>query len=983
MMGKSLEKLNDIIFLGSDGSSSIQDEDIDNPDTSETTAINTTASQDSQLILPTLSSSGVNLINSSGVDTSPQNISTMNSPLDLLKNPFFMGTSPLLALNPQLYAAQLANLQAAQLMLAKQSASADDNIAETSDRKRSADVESPLDLGPRAKYPRTGSSPPLGKEREGVGADSPLDLSGPTKLPGADLLGFPGGLGDNLPPGLNPFLMNPGMLSLFSQFQMPALLAASGGGGGNQSDLAANLLSLAAQKSQQQNVLPPKSSPSSRSGPSPWAEQWLLKSSLEAAAAANRPSHGGPSHGGPSSISDVFKCVFCKESYQSLEELTKHMKEAKHPTFPGAPPGMYPLISSIAPTSQQMTSPIRASPSSSSTASSPMSSMSARARDVLKDQVPMPRKLVRGQDVWIGRADEQTRDILKCMGCGASFRSLDLLTKHMSETQHYKKVISNDQLSSWKYSGDSGAGASGAGMSGSSPGNKNHINSVLSCKVCQKGFSSLKELSDHMVRADHYAPPTDSFGHATGAHPGLLRPTGPPTSSPHLLNTQSAKDRKKALPVKKLLELERARHEVMGGALGSRGAAASSRDIMETGKLPCERCQEKIPLEMFISHVQHCIGKPTGSSAPQIKLEDRAMDGEDKKNKDSSSILGSLEMMVKGNFMSGGGSSTKTYISQSSSPSSSPATIASSLSCHSPVTVTANRFSMASILPQPLPPVSTVSSESGVAPPPGSPPGRGSCSSKPGSPSSSVSRSSPLHILEQQLPANGGKDFMESKNQMDGVAASPLSFSNRSPSAYSNRSPTLSSRSNRSPTPAGSEDGERSSVISPILLAGIKKEIESNKPLTGENQPTKVSSKNSNPLMALQALCDTQSKPKNPPRSTSNSRPAISDPASMMEFSWAVNQAVTTAASGGTNVVSGGDATNIKCPFCDTLFVSKGAYRHHLSKMHFNQSLQGAANSTTPPPPARGGASPPVDSSLQSKYAKYSQLAKQLSCNQK
>ena len=54
----------------------------------------------------------------------------------------------------------------------------------------------------------------------------------------------------------------------------------------------------------------------------------------------------------------------------------------------------------------------------------------------------MPRKLVRGQDVWLGRGEQQTRDILKCMWCGESFRSLDLMTKHMQETKHYTKVIS-------------------------------------------------------------------------------------------------------------------------------------------------------------------------------------------------------------------------------------------------------------------------------------------------------------------------------------------------------------------------------------------------------------------------------------------------------------------------------------------------------------------------------------------------------------
>merc|ERR1711936_644352 len=101
-----------------------------------------------------------------------------------------------------------------------------------------------------------------------------------------------------------------------------------------------------------------------------------------------------------------------------------------------------------------------------------------------------------------------------------------------------------------------------------------------------KGFSSLKDLSDHMVKANHYS--------AGEAKPPLRSlPTTPSVSA----QAQAAKDRKKALPVKKLLELERARHEVMGGASAGAGKAINNaRDIMESGKLGCERCEEKIPL---------------------------------------------------------------------------------------------------------------------------------------------------------------------------------------------------------------------------------------------------------------------------------------------------------------------------------------------------------------------------------------------------
>lgn len=114
----------------------------------------------------------------------------------------------------------------------------------------------------------------------------------------------------------------------------------------------------------------------------------------------------------------------------------------------------------------------------------------------------------------------------------------------------------------------------------------------------------------------------------------------------------------------------------------------------------------------------------------------------------------------------------------------------------------------------------------------------------------------------------------------------------------------------------------------------------------------------------------------------------------------------------------------IKCPFCDTPFISKGAYRHHLSKMHFvkdgtvdgtttkcpstavttsttsvvnvsgggggGSSSNSSSNSSKPSasPPvlvassSASSKSPPktpVDESPHSKFLKYTELAKQLS----
>ena len=112
-------------------------------------------------------------------------------------------------------------------------------------------------------------------------------------------------------------------------------------------------------------------------------------------------------------------------------------------------------------------------------------------------------------------------------------------------------------------------------------------------------------------------------------------------------------------------------------------------------------------------------------------------------------------------------------------------------------------------------------------------------------------------------------------------------------------------------------------------------------------------------------LCDTQKKTPKTPKITESS---ASDRGSMLAFSWACNQAVS------------GDSV-IKCPFCDTPFISKGAYRHHLSKMHFKEAgvtaALGSGAVRTPSPDTKEG------ETLQNKYQKYAQLAKQLSCNQK
>ena len=782
------------------------------------------------------------------------------SGMDLLKNPFLL-PAHLLALNPNLYAAQLAQLQAAQFLFAKQQSSesgGDKNgVASPETRKRSMDEDSPLDLGSKAaKYPR--SSSPIDGRRE-PNSESPLDLSG-NKSPDVKR--------DMLNSSFNP-LLPPNLLSFFNQMQQ------------NQPspDLVSSLRGLQRLSPRSASPSPPVSSVSPRG--SPWQSQWISKTSES------------------SRIEDVFKCVWCKESYHTLEALTSHMKEAKHhsmpypgamtvPLRPGGHGGHAARVSSPLRPPVSMTSPL------SSMSSSPKP---APVRDILKEQLPIPRKLVRGQDVWIGRADQQTRDILKCMSCGESFRSLELLTKHMQETQHYKKVMSHDQISSWKY------------PEAQQQASKNHVNSVLSCKVCDKGFSSLKELSDHMVKANHYT-----------AESGAKMPRQPP--APSAAQVAAAKDRKKALPVKKLLELERARHEVMGGSSAGK-ALNNARDIMESGKLGCERCDEKIPLDFYIAHIQQCVGRPNPVTVKSENTGEKSAEAE-KKPEGHSSILGSLEQLVKGNLL---GSQQKRQ---------SPPSQLSSLS----------KFSIQNMFGKDSPRASSPSS--GMVSP---------SSSQPSPNPEKMTSSSPVPLPVIPVKANGikVKQEIETSCQMEDEETRAMSPVNGDHNGDKDDTETLGNKSKDGPVAVSPGDSQSP----PPLVAKLS--------LGGQDKPE---TKSDSPLAALQMLCDTQKKtPKTPKISESST----SDSGSMLAFSWACNQAQVQ-----------GDSV-IKCPFCDTPFISKGAYRHHLSKMHFKEagmmSASGQAGAARSPSPAPD--SKETGDTLQNKYQKYAQLAKQLSCNQK
>ncbi|XP_016841872.1 protein tiptop isoform X2 [Nasonia vitripennis] len=357
------------------------------------------------------------------------------------------------------------------------------------------------------------------------------------------------------------------------------------------------------------------SSATSGSRHSAWQSHWLNK--------------------GADQAKDVLKCVWCKQSFPTLAAMTTHMKEAKHcgvnmPVPPPSGGGMHSQQQHQPPMPPTPPQPHQSQTSSAggggsggggngnSTSNSKQSPSELNL--LIKETMPLPRKLVRGQDVWLGKGAEQTRQILKCMWCGQSFRSLAEMTSHMQQTQHYTNIISQEQIISWKSSDENKGGGGGGGGGGGSGGNSgggsgggggappsggsgphgasggpgagatsSHVSAVLTCKVCDQAFTSLKELSNHMVKNSHYK---EHIMRSITESGGRRR--------------QTREKRKKSLPVRKLLELERAQNEFKNG---DAAAAALAHGLgKHAGRITCEKCGEKIETTIFVEHIRQCIG---------------------------------------------------------------------------------------------------------------------------------------------------------------------------------------------------------------------------------------------------------------------------------------------------------------------------------------------------------------------------------------
>ncbi|KAJ3642574.1 hypothetical protein Zmor_025339 [Zophobas morio] len=787
---------------------------------------------------------------------------------------------------------------------------------------------------------------------------------------------------------------------------------------------------------------------------------------------------------GAEQAKDVLKCVWCKQSFPSLAAMTTHMKEAKHC---GVNVPVPPMQSQIINPQPQITSPSNTNTSTSST-----NSTKPNASDLnmlIKETMPLPRKLVRGQDVWLGKGAEQTRQILKCMWCGQSFRSLAEMTSHMQQTQHYTNIISQEQIISWRSSDDAKGGGGGGGSSSNQPpgGPSSHVSAVLTCKVCDQAFSSLKELSNHMVKNSHYK---EHIMRSITESGGRRR--------------QTREKRKKSLPVRKLLELERAQHEFKNGDSGS--LIEKIRDPSGAGRITCEKCGNKIETSLFVDHIRQCVGGGTiGSNQrnflknalmsnnilpPESPTRDKPKQVNDKSpspqqrspsvtdlstNKDgaavpesnngsSPSVLNAIEKLIEKSFDS-------RSRQNSSFPGHGPATapmgssilkrlgIDESVDYTKPL-VDAQTMNLlrsyhqqqshhygrrersgsesSSISERGSSRVDSLTPERKMEPPgvpmnstPRSTPDKRDKS--PASEKAAADHDGDLLIKkevddderlenhsvsikreaedrdedERSFHSNGPKDDDDDKRSGTPMA-SPRQPVEPHPSSPC-RNSTSPASSDRSGTPR-STNGDRKPGGSLGALSSMFDSLSGNNSASDAGPPPGGKRGSSHPLAALQKLCDkTETHTNNRTHSaTSNSNVSTNannipsnagtTPGAILAFSWACNDAVMTSDS------------IMKCAFCDTPFISKGAYRHHLSKMHFvkdgmipdpvalKSSQQGSSSSgegvplkgtgVAPPssastPGSTGSKSPPVppgfEESPHSKFLKYTELAKQLS----
>ena len=217
-------------------------------------------------------------------------------------------------------------------------------------------------------------------------------------------------------------------------------------------------------------------------------------------------------------------------------------------------------------------------------------------------------KLVRGQDMWLNQGSEQTRQILRCMQCGESFKSLPELTVHMIDTKHYTNIVGTDTSSLSRKVLKLGSSDSGSDSE------------VFKCQVCDMTYENMEGLTTHMMSSGHHKRPVIIQPESPKSPPTTMPPTPllppvasspktPRSASPMSLSLMEYKYKLAKLAAEHHHHQQQQQQQDGSGGVGRDSNSPGSDFLAEISKITCETCGDRIEMGKFVEHVRVCIGK--------------------------------------------------------------------------------------------------------------------------------------------------------------------------------------------------------------------------------------------------------------------------------------------------------------------------------------------------------------------------------------
>ncbi|VDD78014.1 unnamed protein product, partial [Mesocestoides corti] len=256
-------------------------------------------------------------------------------------------------------------------------------------------------------------------------------------------------------------------------------------------------------------------------------------------------------------------------------------------------------------------------------------------------------KLVRGQDMWINSETEQTREILRCMRCNQSFRSLPELTMHMMKTSHYSEIVYSDAgrnlLASQTFSSVGDRNRSGglsnnwSSMKGSNANLKRSMRGSAACQngvplstettkplevgVDEKvnGHPDLRSAKSPKLEEQSSQPKCERPASSHEMH--LVKPSPKPAASPEALSCPSELQRSAASSPRN--EAEKHDQKYLNSPASSRGTASPRGTEEDATK---RNCSDSV-IRKIESFVEKSLPFPAMASPARPSCQQRQYQG--------------------------------------------------------------------------------------------------------------------------------------------------------------------------------------------------------------------------------------------------------------------------------------------------------------------------------------------------------------------